>query len=225
MRSAIFALFLASAACAKHSAPLVPHTTATEDLAQKTVALVETQGTEARAFCSGVWVGQESFLTAAHCVEDQSTGDPVSYMVPNDLRPAEGDIAAVRIGDLSALDKDHDLALVRARVAPEHVIARVAQHVVVGQAVQTMGHPLGLWWSYSTGVVSALRALESVEGKPAWWVQTTAPLSPGNSGGGLFDEAGDLLGVCHASLRRGQNVNLFVHLSYIDAFLKSQGPL
>lgn len=47
-------------------------------------------------------------------------------------------------------------------------------------------------------------------------IQTTAPVSPGNSGGGLFNERGELLGVASfIVLGRGvQNLNFFVPISF-----------
>jgi S1-C subfamily serine protease len=55
------------------------------------------------------------------------------------------------------------------------------------------------------------------------WVQAAVPISPGNSGGGLFDEDGNLIGIAHATFAspRAQMLNIFVHRDYIRAFLGS----
>jgi len=60
----------------------------------------------------------------------------------------------------------------------------------VGESVYTIGSPSGLELSISDGVLSGLR-----EEKGFHYVQTTAPISPGSSGGGLFDRRGNLVGI------------------------------
>jgi S1-C subfamily serine protease len=56
-----------------------------------------------------------------------------------------------------------------------------------------------------------------------WWIQATAPISPGNSGGGLFDAEGDLVGVCsRAAGGRAQALNFWVHVMYVQALLGQQ---
>ena len=215
MRHALAALVLALAACAPtHSQ--VPHTNRVETLERETIALVhETEAGEIRAHCSGVWVAEDAFLTAGHCV---THGDKVQYVVRGDLlQRAEDEVEGVHFGLVVARDEEHDLALVRARLAPAHLYANVATPTV-GQNAYSMGHPLGLWWSFSAGQVSALRMQDGV-----WYVQSTAPISPGNSGGGLFDDDGDLLGMADFYYPRGENVNFFVSATHIAAFLKEQG--
>jgi hypothetical protein len=76
--------------------------------------------------------------------------------------------------------------------------------VKVGDPVYTLGAPIGLAYSFSDGIVSQKR--ESNGGK---LVQFTAPISPGNSGGGLFDANGKLIGLTSlASSPAGKAQNL-----------------
>jgi S1-C subfamily serine protease len=90
-----------------------------------------------------------------------------------------------------------------------------------GTFAQTMGHSLGLWWSYSSGDVAAVR-YGDLGGPSMVWIQATTPISPGNSGCGLFDEDGDLIGIAsRAVVRRGaENLNFFVHAQYADALVR-----
>lgn len=73
----------------------------------------------------------------------------------------------------------------------------------VGQKVFALGNPKGLEVTLSDGLVSALRG---EDGKDQL-IQTTAPISPGSSGGGLFDEEGRLVGITTFQVRSGQNLN------------------
>lgn len=211
---------LSLSACAERPPAQTPHTSGAYDLERKTVALVMTNGVEARAFCSGVWIGENLILTANHCVDDADPGDSVSYVVRNDVVASDGDeIAAVRVAHVKAQDPAHDVALLTAKMPPAHGVAAFAKRpAAVGDVVQSMGHPRGLLWSYSTGNVAALRTDDT----GMWFVQSTAPISPGNSGGGLFDEWGDLVGVCHSYIPSGENLNLYVDARYARELLKAQ---
>jgi hypothetical protein len=80
----------------------------------------------------------------------------------------------------------------------------------VGERVLAIGSPLGLEGTLSEGVVSQLRELD---GMPL--IQTTAQISPGSSGGGLFLYTGDLAGITTMSLKGGQSLNFAVP---VDAF-------
>lgn len=173
-------------------------------LSSETVALIRPSPDGPRAYCSGVWVKPDVFVTAAHCVEDEEV---VAYLVPDDH--FDDDMPVIRFGAVGKVDEEHDVALVHVKAPPPHAVAQIAAPAA-GQEVRTMGHPLGLWWSYSTGTVSAVRALYGMR-----YVQSTAPISPGNSGGGLFDNSGNLLGVCVFYMPRGENLNFYVHSDYV----------
>lgn len=75
----------------------------------------------------------------------------------------------------------------------------------VGERVYTVGSPSGLENTLGEGIISGLR------GKPGFdLVQTSAPISPGSSGGGLFDAAGNLIGITTFSFKDAQNLNFAV---------------
>lgn len=227
MRAAVL-LFLVFLFCACSSAPqpVAPQAEYADaaSLAARTVALVTVRGDGAHAYCSGVWVSSHMIATANHCLRDAKPGEVLEYSVRTDVY-APG--AALQREDIPtheaviiATDEDHDLALLRAVAPPEHQVAPVSiTPVFQGMRVQTMGHPLGLWFSYSSGDVAAFR-VENDLTEPTLMIQSTAPISPGNSGGGLFDRAGNLLGICHAMYSRGQNTNLHIHFQYLAPLFK-----
>lgn len=72
----------------------------------------------------------------------------------------------------------------------------------VGEALYTLGNPSGLDLTISDGMLSGLRSDEGVR-----YVQTSAPVSPGSSGGGLFDSHGNLVGITTLVLAGKGNVN------------------
>ena len=71
--------------------------------------------------------------------------------------------------------------------------------VHVGEVVIAVGNPMGtLGGTVTDGIVSALNRDISVEGNEMTLLQTDAAISPGNSGGGLFNTNGELIGIVNA---------------------------
>ncbi|HUZ72964.1 MAG TPA: serine protease [Stellaceae bacterium] len=81
--------------------------------------------------------------------------------------------------------------------------------VAVGEPVFAIGAPRALERTFTEGLVSGLRPEPSRN-----LIQTSAPISPGSSGGGLFDERGNLLGITTlGSLPGSQNLNFAIAAS------------
>lgn len=72
----------------------------------------------------------------------------------------------------------------------------------VGEPLYTLGSPNGLELTLGSGILSGLR-----EEDGRHWVQTTAPISPGSSGGGLFDARGNVVGITTLILLGRQKSN------------------
>lgn len=224
------------------------------DLESKTVALATIrEDGSARAYCSGVWVAEDLILTADHCLPETPSGQStlsgqstasdklaaggalsaepawatVTFAVKDDVIDGAGrerEHPVLRLGTVTARKPEWDLALVRVKgQTPPHGVARVAtDSIYPGVKAFTMGHPVGLWWSYSSGDVAAVRQIDI--DPEILYVQTTAPTSRGNSGCGLFDENGFLIGVAHAGIPSASNLAFYVHGSYIQSFLSAKGP-
>jgi S1-C subfamily serine protease len=80
----------------------------------------------------------------------------------------------------------------------------------VGEAVFTIGSPEGLINTLGDGLLSGLRRSEDgIE-----YVQITAPVSPGSSGGGVFDDRGNLIGITTFTIRDAQNLNFAIAASH-----------
>jgi len=74
--------------------------------------------------------------------------------------------------------------------------------LATGEPVYAIGAPEGLELTFSEGVISALRETDGVH-----VIQTSAAISPGSSGGGLFDAQGNLVGITTFYLKEGQSLN------------------
>jgi len=193
-----------------------------DPLISRTVALVMDVGEgQARPYCSGVWVSPNHILTAEHCLEESEVGDPAEYSIQRDVLDNGVERANMtrRPAHLVAKDAEHDLAMLRADFPPEHEFAFAGglHDPYPGQFVQTMGHPRGLWYSYSSGEIAAVRKTDV--GLDIFWIQSTAPISGGNSGCGLFDSDNRLIGIASRQFTRGQQLNFFVHEKYVAEFV------
>ena len=104
---------------------------------------------------------------------------------------------------LMAYDADQDLCALEVQ-GLDVAAARIgdANAVRVGQRVYAVGAPEGFELTFSEGLVSGLR--DTAGGR---YIQTTAPISEGSSGGGLFDSEGRLIGITAFIFSAGQNLN------------------
>jgi S1-C subfamily serine protease len=85
------------------------------------------------------------------------------------------------------------------------VTVRPYDDIKVGERAITIGTPQGLELTAAEGIVSSKRLYNQTR-----VVQTSAPISQGSSGGGLFDARGHLLGITTFYFRGGQNLNFAV---------------
>lgn len=91
------------------------------------------------------------------------------------------------------------------RKLPNWVTVRPYEDIKVGERAITIGTPQGLELTVAEGLVSSKRTH-----KGSKLVQTSAPISQGSSGGGLFDAQGQLLGITTFYFAGGQNLNFAV---------------
>ena len=124
----------------------------------------------------------------------------------------------VRIGSellaatLGTADEDFDLCRLNVpnMTAPVVAIGSI-KSLRVGQKVFAIGAPQGLDLTISDGIISSFRNAPGGE-----VIQTTAPISPGSSGGGLFDASGNLIGIVAFQSRTGQNLNFAIPAEWIS---------
>jgi len=131
-----------------------------------------------------------------------------------------------------ARDEKNDLALLRADISPQ-AVAALRLSVRQGEAVVAYGFPLpGLLASggnFTEGNVAALSGI----GDDSRILQISAPVQPGNSGGPLLDNSGNVVGIVEAKLDAAkvttaigdvpQNVNFAIKAAVVATFLDSNG--
>lgn len=129
-------------------------------------------------------------------------------------------------GTVIAKDVESDLAVVRVTQSAtwKPIELEVAETTPVGSKVFVIGHPVGLGWTVSQGIISAERRAKEIA--PTALIQTDAAVSPGNSGGALLAEDGHLLGIIRSKLvgQGIENVSFAVPLADVQVFLARVPP-
>jgi S1-C subfamily serine protease len=120
-----------------------------------------------------------------------------------------------------------DIAILKLRAPgkefPSLRFADVDQ-VAIGQHVIAIGSPMSLENTVSDGIVSALRSARDLDPKLSPNLrafQTTAPVSPGSSGGALLNMQGEVIGITSFGIVTGQNLNFVIPISYAKPLLES----
>lgn len=86
--------------------------------------------------------------------------------------------------------------------------------IVEGQRIVAIGSPRGLMNTISDGIVSGIRKFDSET-----YVQISAPISPGNSGGALLNMKGELIGLTTFKITESENLNFAISADDVKALI------
>jgi serine protease Do len=125
------------------------------------------------------------------------------------------------IGRVVYDDAAYDLAFIRSPVPirPNHPLVLCSESINDGDTVIAIGHPYGLNYSTTEGIISkAIRLQGEVE-----YIQFDAAINPGNSGGPLLNEEGDVIGVNTFIIQNSNNLGFalpfYLLKEAVDGFL------
>ena len=170
-----------------------------EQAAKSTVVVAnfDTQGKQ-KSMGSGVVMPDGDVVTNCHVVKGASR---LTVRVGQTERPA-----TLRYSDW---DRDVCALSTSGLNAPAAKVGS-SKTLKVGAKVYAIGAPKGLELTLSDGLVSSLRELDGGQ-----YIQTTAAISPGSSGGGLYDDNGALVGLTTFYYSEGQNLNFAVPIDWV----------
>lgn len=156
------------------------------------------------------------FITNYHCVENAKEIN---------IKGIDGDFSTKYGATIIASDPSNDLALVK--ISNNNVKFSTPPFSIrsngVNQAekVYAMGFPkaeaMGKEVKITEGIISAKSGLQGDISK----FQISAAVNPGNSGGPLIDENGNLIGVIYAKSNIADAAGYAVKASYLEVFLKN----
>jgi hypothetical protein len=145
----------------------------------------------------GVVTGHELVTTNCHVIEHAMRLDVHHQHQVLNATPAaaneERDLCQIKVPQLSA---------------PRAMLN--TSRVRVGQRVYAIGAPEGLELTLTEGLISSLREFDGSQ-----YIQTSAAISLGSSGGGLFDTEGRLIGITAFFVGEGPNLNFALPAAWI----------
>jgi serine protease Do len=121
--------------------------------------------------------------------------------------------------EVLAIDEANDLAILRIDATKlKPLPLGDSSKVKPGEHIVAIGHPLGLGTTVSDGLVSGVHEMDSKQSL----VQISAPISPGSSGGPVFNDRGEVIGVSTLMVTAGQNLNFAMPVNALKAMLNTE---
>lgn len=167
----------------------------------RSVMIVKTQ----KVMGSGFFINSNGdIVTNKHVLTD--LGKAEIKTVSGNTYKIRGIVAEDASGDLviASTDTPHSESI------PVNLTSNLPE---IGEKVIVIGCPLGLEQTLSDGIVSSIRRNQYGVN----YIQVTAPVSSGNSGGPLLNMYGEVIGVATFQYRQGQNLNFCVAAGRIVA--------
>ena len=126
-----------------------------------------------------------------------------------------------KVVDISNYNRALDVAVLNLE-AGEYTPVNIgsSRNVKIGSTVYSIGYPLVNNLTIGDGLVSSKLNLEGNN-----YIQVSAPISPGSSGGVLVNKAGQVIGITSATFLQGQNMNLVIPISDVTRVLGEQTHL
>lgn len=175
-------------------------------VASKSIVVVHTFDSRTREIKqgSGVVVSKDVVVTNCHVL---AGADQIAVIQKAQKIPAR----------LSSQNQARDLCTIRVSLSTSDSPAKIypASKLIPGQRVFALGAPKGLELTITEGLVSSLRGSN---GPPI--IQTSAAISAGSSGGGLFDEQGHLIGITTAKLLDAEGIGFALPSEWVIDILK-----
>ncbi|MGE5403384.1 MAG: S1C family serine protease [Candidatus Saccharibacteria bacterium] len=117
--------------------------------------------------------------------------------------------------DVVANDEDNDIALIKLGVCNLPTLKLGSGRVTEGEPVMAIGAPFSLDFSVTRGIISNVS--RDLDGKKM--IQTDAPLNPGNSGGPLINQNGEVVGINTAIIAGATGIGFAIPIDRISKFV------
>ncbi|MCQ6559047.1 stalk domain-containing protein [Paenibacillus mendelii] len=157
-----------------------------------------------RAQGSGVVIGGNQILTNYHVIADASEATVITI---------DGD--SLEVEGIVAYDEDYDLAVIQTKqeIGYDPVLLGTGYDLQKGDHVVAIGSPLGVQNTVSEGIVSNIYYDA---------IQISVPIDHGSSGGALFNDYGELVGITSSGIDKSSaDLNFAIPMSNVFSLLDS----
>jgi len=143
-----------------------------------------------------------AIITNYHVI---SGAEDIQVKAGEEVLPVEGIIY---------IDKENDLVILKAKAKalPAVRLGDIAK-VSVGEKVYVIGSPQGLENTISDGILSGIREVDPKRKI----IQITAPVSEGSSGGPVFNDNGEVIGIVTFLIKEAQNLNFAMPINVLKS--------
>ncbi len=166
--------------------------------------LAKNSGTDTITLGTGFFVDTNVIATNYHVVKNASLISAKLILQKTTFQ----------ISEIIGIDKERDLALLR--VEGTKIKALPLGNVGtlrIGDEIYVVGNPEGWEGTFSQGIISGFRV--------GSYIQITAPISHGSSGGPVLNKRGEVIGVAAGAINEGQNLNFAISSSDFAAFQRN----
>lgn len=179
-----------------------------ENCSKATVEILAEVASNRYNLGSGFFIDDGTIITNYHVVSGTSS-----------IKITDSENKSYYVEQVLGYDEKIDLVILKVNSKNEY-LEKNKEAIKPGETVYTLGSPLGLTGSFADGLVSSpSRKIESVD-----YIQVTAPMSPGNSGGPLINKYGEVIGINTWQYTEGQNLNFSININEIQN-VKTDKPL
>ena len=149
----------------------------------------------------------DRFVGAAFLVGDSGRAATAWHLVRDaeEIRGTYSDGTSAQIQKIIAHHETHDLALLQVAPTLREPLPLQLETPPIASRLYAIGSPRGYSFSISDGLLSQI---QQIDGFPQY--QLTCPFSPGNSGGPVVNEEGQVVGLSSWSKLGAQNLNFAI---------------
>lgn len=181
-----------------------------KDFSKDTKAMAKAEESVVKIYCYD-FEGQE-IATGSGFIAFENNVCITNYHVLEDaysIKISSSEDRTFAVKGVIAYSNEKDIAILELKEAEFKPLSLGdANEIKKGETVTAIGSPLGIKNTISQGILSGRIMQGDMD-----ILQITAPISSGSSGGALFDEAGNVVGITFASFKEGQNLNLAIPIN------------
>jgi S1-C subfamily serine protease len=192
----------------------------------QTAAEISTEDVVQTALATTVFIQTDKGLGSGFFLDAQGTVATNSHVIAGASQIAimTQDQKVHRVLEIAVDRPDMDVAVLKTEAQGYPVIKMLEARPRHGARVYAVGNPFGLDWTVSDGIIANPARMLDQGGMS--YIQHTAPISPGNSGGPLITEAGEIVGMntMTITLEHAQNINISVSAGDVLGVWRASTP-
>lgn len=192
----------------------------------QTAAEISTEDVVQTALATTVFIQTDKGLGSGFFLDAQGTVATNSHVIAGASQMAimTQDQKVHRVLEIAVDRPDMDVAILKTDAQGYPVMKMLEARPRHGTRVYAVGNPFGLDWTVSDGIIANPSRMLDQGGMS--YVQHTAPISPGNSGGPLITEAGEIVGMntMTIAMEHAQNINISVSAGDVLGVWRASTP-